>query len=64
MQQFKDPQNSLVKSHRNIVIALIVAVVVGTAGFFLFRSIASGFFASMAASTASVTGNAKLVSDS
>lgn len=49
---------------RNVVIALMVVLVVGIAGVLLARGSTAGFFASITTATSTLTGNAKVVSDS
>jgi len=53
--------NSLSRSRRNILIAAVVAAAIFVGGYFIVRTLAAGFFASVDASTAQASGNAKIV---
>lgn len=53
-----------VSSKRNKIIALAVALVVATAGYALVVSRATGFFASVSPASATLTGNAKVITES
>lgn len=56
-------RNGALTPRVNLVIALVVAAVIVAAGFFLIKGIVAGLFASMTASSATLAGNAQLITD-